>query len=78
MIEKIYFDMDGVLVDFKNGIQNIAHVNQDETDDEMWLKIKEVDHFYYKLKSSSFKQQRLPAWRPVPTLLSIIIFYVLR
>jgi FMN phosphatase YigB (HAD superfamily) len=50
MIEKIYFDMDGVLVDFENGIQNIAHVNQGETDDEMWLKIKEVDHFYYKLK----------------------------
>ena len=35
------------------------------------------DLIYYKLKSSSFKQQRLPAWRPVPTLLSIIIFYVL-
>ena len=35
------------------------------------------DLIYYKLKSSRFKQQRLPAWRPVPTLLSIIIFYVL-
>ena len=35
------------------------------------------DLIYYKLKSSRFKQQRLPAWRPVPTLLSIIIFYIL-
>ena len=35
------------------------------------------DLIYYKLKSSRFKQQRLPAWRPVPTLLSIILFYVL-
>ena len=35
------------------------------------------DLIYYKLKNDRFKQQRLPAWRPVPTLLSIIIFYVL-
>ena len=32
---------------------------------------------YYKLKSSRFKQQKLPAWRPVPTLLFIIVFYIL-
>ena len=35
------------------------------------------DLIYYKLKNSRFKQQRLPAWRPVPTLCTIIIFYVL-
>ena len=34
------------------------------------------DLIYYKLKNDRFKQQRLPAWRPVPTLCSIIIFYV--
>lgn len=50
MIEKIYFDMDGVLVDFKKGIIELANVNKGETDDEMWEKIRKIDHFYYKLK----------------------------
>ena len=35
------------------------------------------DLIYYKLKNDRFKQQRLPAWRPVPTLCSIVIFYFL-
>lgn len=35
------------------------------------------DLIYYKLKNSRFKQQRLPAWRPVPTLCTIVIFYIL-
>ena len=35
------------------------------------------DLIYFQLKKSSFKQQRLPAWRPVPTLCNIIIFYLL-
>ena len=35
------------------------------------------DLIYYKLKNSKFKQQRLPAWRPVPTIGSIIAFYFL-
>ena len=35
------------------------------------------DLIYYKLKQSNFKQQRLAAWRPVPTLCNIIIFYIL-
>ena len=35
------------------------------------------DLIYFKLKKSRFKQQRLPAWRPVPTLCNIIIFYLL-
>ena len=33
------------------------------------------DILYYKLKNSRFKQQRLPAWRPVPTLCAVIVFY---
>ena len=35
------------------------------------------DLIYYKLKNSRFKQQRLPAWRPVPTIGTIITFYFL-
>jgi len=50
MIEKIYFDMDGVLVDFKRGIVELAGVDVNESDEEMWIKVKNVDHFYYKLK----------------------------
>ena len=34
------------------------------------------DLVFYRLKNSRFKQQRLPAWRPVPTFYSIIIFYL--
>ena len=30
---------------------------------------------YENIKNSRFKQQRLPAWRPVPTILSIIITF---
>lgn len=56
-IRKLYFDMDGVIVDFMGGVeelcgipakdQSFASVHQD---DAMWEKIKEVEHFYYKLK----------------------------
>lgn len=48
--EKIYFDMDGVLVDFKRGITELAGVKSDESEDEMWDKVRAVDHFYYKLQ----------------------------
>lgn len=57
-IRKIFFDMDGVIVDFMGGVeelcgipakdQSFASVHQD---DAMWEKIKEIDHFYYKLKA---------------------------
>ena len=57
MIKKIYFDMDGVLVDFDNGVRNMAGVEpgvqgkrSKEEDDFMWNEIRKVDHFYYKLK----------------------------
>ena len=33
------------------------------------------DLLYENIKNSRFKQQRLPAWRPVPTILSIIITF---
>ena len=37
--------------------------------------IPDEDLEYEKIKNSRFKQQRLPAWRPVPTILSIIIVF---
>ena len=33
------------------------------------------DEVYEKIKDSRFKQQRLPAWRPVPTITAIIIVF---
>ena len=54
-VEKIYFDMDGVLADFERGVkeicgltppsQNAKHHKPGE-DDEMWEKIKQATHFY--------------------------------
>ena len=38
------------------------------------IKDKE-DLIYHQLRQNKFFQQRLPAWRPVPTLCAIIIFY---
>ena len=38
---------------------------------------KDEELEYEKIKDSKFKQQRLPAWRPVPTILSIIIVFSL-
>ena len=58
MIEKIYFDMDGVLVDFNRGVKELCTLsplkqgekNSAERDDRMWEKIREVDHFYDRLE----------------------------
>jgi phosphoglycolate phosphatase-like HAD superfamily hydrolase len=57
MIEKIYFDMDGVLADFNRGIRELCHMEpsvQDAqcktADDEMWEAVRRVGHFYDKLE----------------------------
>ena len=54
-VEKIYFDMDGVLADFERGVreicgiepldQNAKHRSQ-AADNEMWEAIKKTPHFY--------------------------------
>lgn len=56
-IDFIYFDMDGVLVDFKRGqreILNIEVVDQEHKregdDDILFSAMREYDHFYYMLK----------------------------
>ena len=36
---------------------------------------EDEDLVYEKVKQSRFKQQNLPAWRPVPTILSIVIVF---
>ena len=38
---------------------------------------EDEDLVYEKIKDSKFKQQRLPAWRPVPTIMSIIIVFTI-
>ena len=56
-IKKIYFDMDGVLVDFNRGVKELANhepIDQSIDDEEktiaLWNAVKKVDSFYYKLK----------------------------
>lgn len=54
-VDKIYFDMDGVLADFDRGVielcgltplsQNAKH-RDEAKDDAMWAEVKKVDHFY--------------------------------
>ena len=56
-VKKIYFDMDGVLANFDKGVEELAGfsiVKQDVAekmaDEEMWHKIKEVEHYYDRLE----------------------------
>ena len=56
-IEKIYFDMDGVLADFNRGILELCGrmpVDQskctDAEDDAQWDAVREVSHFYDRLQ----------------------------
>lgn len=58
-VEKIYFDMDGVLADFERGVKELCHMDppdqndkdkNPQLDDEMWARIKEVGNFYDKLE----------------------------
>lgn len=58
-VNKIYFDMDGVLSDFERGVreicglapqsQNAKHRNPRD-DEEMWERIKNAPHFYGRLE----------------------------
>ena len=56
-IEKIYFDMDGVLADFDRGVKEICHqepadqsVRDPERDNILWKAVKEAGHFYDMLE----------------------------
>ncbi len=58
-VEMIYFDMDGVLADFERGVEELCGIippSQNEKrckaagDDEMWKRIREIEHFYNCLK----------------------------
>ena len=58
-MKKIYFDMDGVLADFKRGVKELAGfqmtgADQDavmrDEDDAMWEAISSVEHFYDRLE----------------------------
>ena len=58
MIEKIYFDMDGVLADFDRGVEELCGMprpgqgksRSQEEDDLMWERIRAVERFYDKLE----------------------------
>ena len=57
-VEKIYFDMDGVLADFDRGVRELCHMEPQsqngkrdtKIDDLMWDALRKVDHYYDKLE----------------------------
>lgn len=55
-INKIYFDMDGVLADFDRGITELCLMKPQKqgvegatSDDELWAAVRNVENFYNKL-----------------------------
>ncbi len=57
VVEKIYFDMDGVLADFDGGVVKLCNArpvdqmhHTPEDDDRLWESIRKVDHFYDRLE----------------------------
>ena len=56
-VEKIYFDMDGVLADFDRGVRDFCGIEpgkqgdrNDAADTSLWERVKKVDHFYDRLE----------------------------
>lgn len=56
-VNKIYFDMDGVLADFDRGVEELLHMERvpqtersDKSTDEMFLAMKECAHYYDRLE----------------------------
>ena len=55
-VQKIYFDMDGVLADFARGVKELCHMEAPphdapkEVDDLMWAKISAIGNFYDRLE----------------------------
>ncbi len=56
-IDKIYFDMDGVLADFDWGVKELGHIEPldqmtatAEDDRKLWDAVRGVEHFYDKLE----------------------------
>lgn len=54
-VDKIYFDMDGVLVDFNKGVYELTDYKgeldkEQKKSDGIWKFIKEIPHFYFKLE----------------------------
>ena len=57
-VRKIYFDLDGVMADFDRGVHELcgmdAFSHEDDPklnfDEEMWVRIRDVGHFYDKLE----------------------------